>query len=57
MIIPLVLVVLAVLFYFSTRDNKKYQHIPGPPGLPVLGNALDIISNNEKKCTQWAHQV
>lgn len=30
-------------------ENFKYKRIPGPPGLPILGNALSLWGKPEGK--------
>ena len=49
--------VLAFLAYRYLRDARRLPIPPGPRGLPVLGNALQIPA---EQCwlvfTEWAHK-
>lgn len=43
----LVIGILAVLLFISVTRHRKYRLPPGPPGLPILGNFLDIPKAGE----------
>jgi hypothetical protein len=44
--------------YFSTRTKipKGLHAVPGPKGLPIIGNALDLPTYPEKQYMKWARQ-
>jgi hypothetical protein len=53
----LLLVIILVLSYVSTRRRppKGYRVVPGPKGIPILGNTLEVpLSRPEKKFMEWA---
>jgi cytochrome P450 family 4 len=48
------LVPAAILWYAYWRISKRHMlelaaKIPGPPGLPILGNALELIGKPHRK--------
>jgi Cytochrome P450 len=57
--IVLPFIVLFALTYISTRRKapKGFRLPPGPKGLPILGNVLDIPpSRPEKKFLEWSKE-
>jgi len=51
--------ILLGLSYFSLRRRppKGYRLVPGPKGLPIIGNTLDVPqSRPEKKFMEWAKE-
>lgn len=57
MILLIFSVIFVLIFIWQQKQAKKYANIPGPPGLPLIGNAIDVFTNNEKKCVEWATKV
>ena len=51
-----VLFLLTILIFFSSRrKSRKLNHPPGPSGIPIFGNALEITENNMfEKLLQYA---
>jgi len=52
-------VILLALTYVSTRRRppKGYRLVPGPKGLPVIGNTLEVPTvHPEKKFMEWAKE-
>ena len=61
MILSIVLpfLILLSLSYVSLRRRppKGYRLVPGPKGLPLIGNTLDVPqSRPEKKFMEWARE-
>ncbi len=50
-LIATVIVGVYLLFFFESRKARLLKKIPGPPSLPILGNALDLNVSNEGKRT------
>jgi len=50
-----VIAVISVLLYFLKPRARKGRVIPGPPGWPLLGSALDITEQTmPQKCSEYA---
>ncbi|KIY64740.1 cytochrome P450 [Cylindrobasidium torrendii FP15055 ss-10] len=48
---------LAVLLYMSGRATQERRRPPGPPGLPIVGNALDIPTDRQwLKFDDWRRE-
>jgi len=53
------LVVLIVVTYIATRRRPPngYRLVPGPKGLPIIGNTLEVPTvHPEKKFQEWAKE-
>jgi len=52
------LVIVAVVAYISSKPKvpKGLRPVPGPKGLPIIGNALDLPEYPEKKYMEWARE-
>lgn len=49
LLVPL-LVLWLIYFKLSRRNlNKHAENIPGPPGLPIVGNLLDLMGSSHSK--------
>ncbi|KAJ5151788.1 hypothetical protein N7492_010083 [Penicillium capsulatum] len=48
------LVLLVIIFYKSRKDQASA--FPSPPGLPIIGNSLQISSQLQVQFIQWARQ-
>lgn len=45
---------LLLLFAFPGRVSRALQSVPGPPGVPLLGNSLEILRSGFNNCqTRW----
>ncbi|KAN0029045.1 hypothetical protein ACTFIV_010915 [Dictyostelium citrinum] len=53
-----VLVLIFTIFYFFTQKNDKYRNskIPGPNGIPILGNLLMMKGDLHLKLQEWYKQ-
>jgi Cytochrome P450 len=61
MLLPITTAVLLVIFvtYVSTRRRppKGFRLVPGPRGLPLVGNTLQVPPTRaEKKFFEWAQE-
>lgn len=51
LLVPL-LVLWLIYFKLSRRNlNKHAENIPGPPGLPIVGNLFDLMGSSHSKWT------
>ncbi|KAH7093668.1 putative O-methylsterigmatocystin oxidoreductase [Paraphoma chrysanthemicola] len=53
--------VISIILYifiatFQSRDRKALATIPGPRGLPIIGNTLQFGQNPHRRCQEWAAQ-
>jgi hypothetical protein len=56
-VIPLI--VLVVIVYATTRRRppQRYRLVPGPKGLPIIGNTLEVPTvHPEKQFKEWAKE-
>ena len=55
-VISAVLLLLTILIFFAFKSKaNKFNHPPGPCGIPIFGNALEINENNMfEKLLQYA---
>lgn len=45
--------VAALIFYFTYRHRKQHDRIPGPKGLPILGNITDLPPKGVPSYQHW----
>jgi hypothetical protein len=57
MILPFFLLLGLSYVSLRRRPPKGYRLVPGPKGLPLIGNTLDVPqSRPEKKFMEWARE-
>lgn len=53
LLVPLIVLWL-IYFKLSRRNlNKHAENIPGPPGLPIVGNLLDLMGSSHSKFSRF----
>lgn len=55
-IIIVVSLVIAPVLYERRRRGLRIPNVPGPTGLPFVGNLYDIRTNAAEQYRKWSHQ-
>jgi hypothetical protein len=57
LLLPLAVILAITLLSHRRRPPKGYRLVPGPKGVPILGNTLQIPPDRaEKKFMEWARE-
>ncbi|CAG7936747.1 unnamed protein product [Penicillium salamii] len=55
----LIFMIIALIIYYlytQTRHTDKVTGVPSPPGLPLIGNTLQLSSQPHRQFLKWARQ-
>ena len=48
--------VIALVLYEKRRRGLRIPNVPGPTGLPFVGNIFDVTTNAAEQYRKWSHQ-